>query len=125
MPALFHEPVFINILYENVLNVQSVQSQTVQLQVAISIQSEQIVLDIPREDGDSVRVWVRATDVMGNTKTDSVLVHVVPDTKTSLPDTEASLPLAAIAGGSAAGVAVIASVTVAVICCLILKSRKR
>ncbi|KAK2158684.1 hypothetical protein NP493_1763g00001 [Ridgeia piscesae] len=39
-------------------------------------QSEQILLDIPRADGDSVRVWVRATDVMGNTKTDSVLVHV-------------------------------------------------
>ena len=35
-----------------------------------------MILDIPRADGDSVRVWVRATDVMGNTKTDSVLVHV-------------------------------------------------
>ena len=33
-------------------------------------------MDIPRVDGDSLRVWVRATDVMGNTKTDSVLVHV-------------------------------------------------
>ncbi|KAK2145663.1 hypothetical protein NP493_3886g00000 [Ridgeia piscesae] len=33
-------------------------------------------MDVPRADGDSVRVWVRATDVMGNTKTDSVLVHV-------------------------------------------------
>ncbi|KAK2152778.1 hypothetical protein NP493_2407g00005 [Ridgeia piscesae] len=32
-------------------------------------QSEQILLDVPRADGDSVRVWVRATDVMGNTKT--------------------------------------------------------
>ena len=40
------------------------------------IQGEQILLDIPRVDGDSVRVWVRGTDVMGNTKTDSVLVHV-------------------------------------------------
>ena len=39
-------------------------------------QSEKITVDIPRADGDSVRVWVRATDVMGNTKTDSVLVHV-------------------------------------------------
>ena len=45
-------------------------------QVSFMIQSEQILLDIPRADGDSVRVWVRATDVMGNTKTDSVLVHV-------------------------------------------------
>ena len=40
------------------------------------IQNEEIMLDIPRADGDSVRVWVRATDVMGNTKTDSVMVHV-------------------------------------------------
>ncbi|KAK2161992.1 hypothetical protein NP493_1549g00001, partial [Ridgeia piscesae] len=39
-------------------------------------QRETMTVDIPREDGDSVRVWVRATDVMGNTKTDSVLVHV-------------------------------------------------
>ena len=76
MPALSHETVFINLPCENVLTAQSVQSQTVQLQVSISIQSEQILMDIPREDGDSVRVWVRATDVMGNTKTDSVLVHV-------------------------------------------------
>ena len=63
-------------LCENVLTPQSVQSQTVQLQLLISNQNEEILLDIPREDGDSVRVWVRATDVMGNTKTDSVLVHV-------------------------------------------------
>ena len=35
-----------------------------------------MTVDVPRADGDSVRVWVRATDVMGNTKTDSVLVHV-------------------------------------------------
>ncbi|KAK2152777.1 hypothetical protein NP493_2407g00008 [Ridgeia piscesae] len=40
-------------------------------------------------------------------------------------DTKASLPMAVIAGGSAAGVAVIASVTVTVICCLIMKSRTR
>ena len=39
-------------------------------------QSEKITVDIPRADGDSVRVWVKATDVMGNKKTDSVLVHV-------------------------------------------------
>ena len=39
-------------------------------------QRETVTVDIPRADGDSVRVWVRATDVMGNTKTDSVLVHV-------------------------------------------------
>ena len=35
-----------------------------------------MTIDVPRADGDSVRVWVRATDVMGNTKIDSVLVHV-------------------------------------------------
>ncbi|KAI0242789.1 hypothetical protein LSAT2_011095 [Lamellibrachia satsuma] len=35
-----------------------------------------MTMDVPRADGDSVRVWVRATDVMGNKKTDSVLVHV-------------------------------------------------
>ena len=35
-----------------------------------------MTIDVPRADGDSVRVWVRATDVMGNTKTDSVLVHI-------------------------------------------------
>ena len=39
-------------------------------------QNETVTVEIPREDGDSVRVWVRATDVMGNTKIDSVLVHV-------------------------------------------------
>ena len=76
MPTLSQEPVFIYFLCKNVLTVQNVQSLTVQRQVSISIQSENILLDIPREDGDSVRVWVRATDVMGNTKTDSVLVHV-------------------------------------------------
>ena len=35
-----------------------------------------MTIDVPRADGDSVRVWVRATDVMGNTKIDDVLVHV-------------------------------------------------
>ena len=40
------------------------------------LQSEKMTIDVPRVDGDSVRVWVRATDVMGNTKIDDVLVHV-------------------------------------------------
>ena len=31
---------------------------------------------IPRANGDTLKVWVRATDVMGNTKIDSVMVHV-------------------------------------------------
>ena len=31
---------------------------------------------VPRSDGDSIRVWVKAHDVMGNTAVDSVLVHV-------------------------------------------------
>ncbi|CAH1783330.1 unnamed protein product, partial [Owenia fusiformis] len=32
-------------------------------------------LDIPREDGDTVRLWVRAIDVMGTYVNDSVCVH--------------------------------------------------
>ena len=35
-----------------------------------------MTVGIPRGNGDSLKVWVRATDVMGNTKVDSVLVHV-------------------------------------------------
>ena len=31
---------------------------------------------VTREDGDSVRIWVQASDVMGNTAADYVLVHV-------------------------------------------------
>ena len=31
---------------------------------------------VPRDDGDSVRVWVKAYDIIGNTVTDSVLVHI-------------------------------------------------
>ncbi|XP_071964161.1 uncharacterized protein [Antedon mediterranea] len=31
---------------------------------------------IPRIDGDSITFWVRATDIMGNTLVDSVVVHV-------------------------------------------------
>ena len=58
------------------LAAKSGQRKYFHLQVSFMIQSEQIMLDIPRVDGDSVRVWVRATDVMDNTKTDSVLVHV-------------------------------------------------
>ncbi|XP_070570802.1 uncharacterized protein [Ptychodera flava] len=40
------------------------------------IMVEQQTFDIPREDGDSIRMWVRATDVMGNTNQDEILLHV-------------------------------------------------
>ena len=39
-------------------------------------QTETVDLDAVRSDGDSVRVWVRAFDIVGNTVDDSVLVHV-------------------------------------------------
>ncbi|XP_070571273.1 uncharacterized protein [Ptychodera flava] len=32
--------------------------------------------DIPRIDGDSIRIWVRASDVMGNENRDDVLLHI-------------------------------------------------
>ncbi|XP_019642897.1 PREDICTED: uncharacterized protein LOC109484117 [Branchiostoma belcheri] len=38
--------------------------------------AEQKELDIARQDGDTIRVWVRAFDVMGNAAEDSVTVHV-------------------------------------------------
>eukprot|EP00058_Branchiostoma_floridae_P003028 XP_002588516.1 hypothetical protein BRAFLDRAFT_79471 [Branchiostoma floridae] len=37
---------------------------------------EQQALDIPRQDGDTIRVWIRAYDVMGNVAEDNVTVHV-------------------------------------------------
>ena len=33
-------------------------------------------VDIPRKDGDVVRVSVRATDVMGNAKVDTLVLNV-------------------------------------------------
>ena len=39
-------------------------------------QTEEWTASVPRADGDSVRVWVKAHDIMGNTVTDSLLVHV-------------------------------------------------
>ena len=42
----------------------------------VLFQNETIKLDIPRVDADSIRIWIRAYDVMNNTKVDSVLVHV-------------------------------------------------
>ena len=44
--------------------------------LCVCLQKEEILLDVPRKDGDSVKVWIRATDLMGKTKTESVLVHV-------------------------------------------------
>ncbi|KAK2183518.1 hypothetical protein NP493_308g01004 [Ridgeia piscesae] len=38
--------------------------------------NETIKLQVPRIDADSIRVWIRGWDVMGNWKVDSVLVHV-------------------------------------------------
>ena len=31
---------------------------------------------IPREDGDSIRFWIRAWDVLNNSAADSMLLHV-------------------------------------------------
>ena len=39
-------------------------------------QSQSASIDIPRKDGDVVRVSVRATDVMGSAKVDSVILNV-------------------------------------------------
>ena len=38
--------------------------------------AEEASLAIPRSDGDSVRIYVKAVDVMGGAAVDSVLVHV-------------------------------------------------
>ena len=40
------------------------------------IQNEEWLTPAPRVDGDSVRVWVKGHDVIDNTVTDYVLVHV-------------------------------------------------
>ncbi|XP_078696304.1 uncharacterized protein LOC144924691 isoform X1 [Branchiostoma floridae x Branchiostoma belcheri] len=40
------------------------------------IMMEQEDLDIARQDGDTIRVWTRAFDVMGNVAVDNVTVHV-------------------------------------------------
>lgn len=37
---------------------------------------ESAELSISLDDGNSVRIWIRATDVMNNTAVDRVLVHV-------------------------------------------------
>nr|XP_006818613.1 PREDICTED: uncharacterized protein LOC102807323 [Saccoglossus kowalevskii] len=41
-----------------------------------NIKVEKQKINIPRRDGDSIHLWVRATDVMGNTNQDDVLIHV-------------------------------------------------
>jgi hypothetical protein len=33
-------------------------------------------LHINRRDGDSIRVWIKARDVMNNTAVDEILIHV-------------------------------------------------
>ncbi|XP_035698716.1 uncharacterized protein LOC118431582 [Branchiostoma floridae] len=40
------------------------------------VMAERVDLDIPREDGDSVRLWLQAYDVMGNFVQEDVLLHV-------------------------------------------------
>ena len=44
--------------------------------VNIIFQLEETSLTVTRQDGDSVRVFVRGHDVMNKTITDAVLVHV-------------------------------------------------
>ncbi|XP_078616232.1 uncharacterized protein LOC144884653 [Branchiostoma floridae x Branchiostoma japonicum] len=41
-----------------------------------SIMTEEQDLDIARQDGDTVRVWIRAFDVMGNVAVENVTIHV-------------------------------------------------
>ncbi|XP_070570801.1 uncharacterized protein [Ptychodera flava] len=40
------------------------------------IMVERQMFDISRIVGDSIRIWVRASDVMGNANTDEILVHI-------------------------------------------------
>ncbi|KAI8519531.1 hypothetical protein Bbelb_027880 [Branchiostoma belcheri] len=40
------------------------------------VRAEGVDLDIPRVDGDSVRLWVRAYDVVGNSVQEEILLHV-------------------------------------------------
>ncbi|XP_078696223.1 uncharacterized protein LOC144924666 [Branchiostoma floridae x Branchiostoma belcheri] len=40
------------------------------------VMTEEHDLDIAREDGDTVRVWIRAIDVMGNIAVENVTIHV-------------------------------------------------
>ena len=40
------------------------------------IQNEHETRHIARRDGDSVKFWVKAYDILNNTVTDDVLVHV-------------------------------------------------
>ncbi|XP_076090170.1 uncharacterized protein LOC143062305 [Mytilus galloprovincialis] len=37
---------------------------------------ENQTIDVKRSDGDTVRIWVRSTDIMGNVKEDSTVVHI-------------------------------------------------
>ena len=37
---------------------------------------EQLNLTIPRDDGDSVRIFIKAKDVLENDITDNIVVHV-------------------------------------------------
>uniref|UniRef100_A0ABM0MJ98 Uncharacterized protein LOC102806247 n=1 Tax=Saccoglossus kowalevskii TaxID=10224 RepID=A0ABM0MJ98_SACKO len=55
---------------------RTITSPTGNWQDVDDILVEQQGFDIPRNDGDSIHLWVRATDVMGNTNQDDVLIHV-------------------------------------------------
>ena len=37
---------------------------------------EEAIFTIPRDDGDIIRIWVRAYDVMGNVAEDSMTAYV-------------------------------------------------
>ncbi|XP_021363702.1 uncharacterized protein LOC110456947 isoform X2 [Mizuhopecten yessoensis] len=41
-----------------------------------SYHNERTSINVPRQDGDSIRIWVRTFDVVNNSATDSILVHV-------------------------------------------------
>ena len=44
--------------------------------ILLHFQLQKGVLSVPRSDGDTIRVYVKAFDIVGNTAVDSVLVHV-------------------------------------------------
>ncbi|XP_077866322.1 uncharacterized protein LOC144354078 [Saccoglossus kowalevskii] len=49
------------------------------MDIALSVRSyiyDEALLDLPREDGDAVRIWVKAFDVLDNTVIDNTTVHI-------------------------------------------------
>ncbi|VDI79548.1 Hypothetical predicted protein, partial [Mytilus galloprovincialis] len=49
---------------------------------------ENQTIDVKRSDGDTVRIWVRSKDIMGNIKVDSTVVHIDTTPPTITGDVE-------------------------------------